>query len=64
MAILKRLYRTKATRTHEAYQKYVRQETAKKRKPMSFRVWSKSAGGTRYGGAGKGLGRSTLRRKK
>lgn len=62
MAILKQLYRTKTTKTHEAYQKYVRQEIAKKKKPMSFRVWSESAG-TRYGGPGKGLTRSTLKRK-
>jgi len=63
MAVLKRLYRTKATKTHEAYQKYVRKEVSKKRKPMSFRVWSKTRG-THFGGPGKGLGRSTLKRKK
>lgn len=63
MALLKRLYRTKATRTHEAYQKYVKQEIAKKKKPMSFRVWTENIG-TRFGGPGKGLGRSTLKRKK
>lgn len=40
--ILKRLYSTKATRTHEAYQKYVKQEGAKKNKPMSFRMWAGS----------------------
>jgi len=35
MAVLRRLYRTKATKTHEAYQRYVRREVAKRRKPMS-----------------------------
>lgn len=44
MALLKRLYRTKATKRHEAYQKYVKQESAKKMKPMSFRKWSESKG--------------------
>ncbi len=38
--VLKRLYRTKAGRTHEAYQKYVGQEVAKRRKPMSFKLWA------------------------
>jgi hypothetical protein len=44
MALLKRLYRTKATKTHRAYQKYVRQEIVAKRKPMTFRRWSESKG--------------------
>lgn len=61
--VLKRLYRTKATRTHKAYQRYVKRETVKKRKPMSFRIWSETKG-TYFGGPGKGLGRAKLRRKK
>ena len=44
MAILKRLYRTKATRTHLAYQKYVRQQAVKKRKPLSFSRWAGTTG--------------------
>ena len=39
MAILKRLYRTKTTKRHKDYQRYVKQEKIKKRKPMSFRMW-------------------------
>jgi len=36
MALLKRLYSTKATRQHEAYQAYVKET---KGKPMSFRAF-------------------------
>lgn len=51
MPLLKRLYRTKATKRHKDYQKYVKQEKIKKRKPMSFRMWQ-----------GKGLSAATKKR--
>lgn len=40
MALLKRLYRTRTTRLHEDYQKYVIEEKRKGRKPLSFKLWS------------------------
>ena len=47
MAILKRvlkgLYSTPATKKHEAYQKHVRETTAKGKKPLSFRLWAGSS---------------------
>ena len=42
MALLKRLYKTPATKKHEAYQKHVRETKAKGRKPLSFRLWAGS----------------------
>lgn len=43
MALLKRLYKTPATKKHEAYQKHVRETTAKGKKPLSFRLWAGSS---------------------
>jgi len=40
MALLKRLYKTKTTRLHEDYQRYVTEEKGKGRKPLSFKLWS------------------------
>jgi len=36
---LKRLYKTKATRQHTAYQEYHKEEKAKGRKPLTFSRW-------------------------
>lgn len=43
MALLKKLYETKTTRQHVAYQKYVKEAKARKRKPLSFSMWSGSS---------------------
>lgn len=41
MALLKRLYRTKTTEKHKAYQKHVKKAKAEGKKPHTFKYWSR-----------------------
>lgn len=47
MAILKRIYSTKTTERHKEYQKYHKEATERKRKPLAFSKWSASRGAIR-----------------
>lgn len=39
--MLKKLYKTKTTEVHKAYQKYVKKTKAAGKKPRSFAYWSR-----------------------